>query len=110
MQNLPTNAIALSGCCARPAEQRRQVCSRVTLPHTGRATRISTTARDVQNKRVESHDRHASLFQPPPQDTGNLYCESLTLRARRRPFVFFFFNDPATTEIYTLSLHDALPI
>src|SRR6266542_4893779 len=25
-------------------------------------------------------------------------------------FMFFFFNDPATTEIYTLSLHDALPI
>src|SRR5205807_10090984 len=25
-------------------------------------------------------------------------------------FFFFFFNDPATTEIYTLSLHDALPI
>src|SRR5256885_11993154 len=24
--------------------------------------------------------------------------------------IFFFFNDPATTEIYTLSLHDALPI
>src|SRR5690349_24828637 len=23
---------------------------------------------------------------------------------------FYFFNDPATTEIYTLSLHDALPI
>src|SRR2546430_9394021 len=30
----------------------------------------------------------------------------------RRPHlsVFFFFNDTATTEIYTLSLHDALPI
>src|SRR2546427_6137169 len=27
-----------------------------------------------------------------------------------RVFVFFFFNDTATTEIYTLSLHDALPI
>src|SRR2546422_7342121 len=25
-------------------------------------------------------------------------------------YIFFFFNDPATTEIYTLSLHDALPI
>src|SRR5690625_6158804 len=25
-------------------------------------------------------------------------------------FAFFFFNDPATSEIYTLSLHDALPI
>src|SRR5258708_25798534 len=26
------------------------------------------------------------------------------------PFFSFFFNDTATTEIYTLSLHDALPI
>src|SRR2546429_2635843 len=26
------------------------------------------------------------------------------------PYMFFFFNDTATTEIYTLSLHDALPI
>src|SRR3712207_9547679 len=25
-------------------------------------------------------------------------------------YIMFFFNDPATTEIYTLSLHDALPI
>src|SRR5438309_7709675 len=29
---------------------------------------------------------------------------------RDRHFFFFFFNDTATTEIYTLSLHDALPI
>src|SRR5450432_3360957 len=28
----------------------------------------------------------------------------------RQHYVFFFFNDTATTEIYTLSLHDALPI
>src|SRR2546430_17720111 len=28
----------------------------------------------------------------------------------RNSFVSFFFNDTATTEIYTLSLHDALPI
>src|SRR2546430_9209485 len=28
----------------------------------------------------------------------------------RLSFFFFFFNDTATTEIYTLSLHDALPI
>src|SRR2546422_6630839 len=27
-----------------------------------------------------------------------------------RYYFFFFFNDTATTEIYTLSLHDALPI
>src|SRR6266571_707563 len=29
---------------------------------------------------------------------------------REQAFRFFFFNDTATTEIYTLSLHDALPI
>src|SRR2546429_9924040 len=29
---------------------------------------------------------------------------------RKHPSFFFFFNDTATTEIYTLSLHDALPI
>src|SRR3712207_7428557 len=29
---------------------------------------------------------------------------------RRHVSFFFFFNDTATTEIYTLSLHDALPI
>src|SRR2546429_9972672 len=32
------------------------------------------------------------------------------LIARLSSFFFFFFNDTATTEIYTLSLHDALPI
>src|SRR5256885_14689062 len=30
--------------------------------------------------------------------------------SRHRFSLFFFFNDTATTEIYTLSLHDALPI
>src|SRR6266436_2375113 len=38
----------------------------------------------------------------PDQDVPKDYLEVL-------PF-FFFFNDTATTEIYTLSLHDALPI
>src|SRR5256885_14257351 len=30
--------------------------------------------------------------------------------SKPRQLIFFFFNDTATTEIYTLSLHDALPI
>src|SRR6266705_4530544 len=33
-----------------------------------------------------------------------------TSRPTHTPTLFFFFNDTATTEIYTLSLHDALPI
>src|SRR2546430_16331515 len=36
------------------------------------------------------------------------FCHAVTLLVC--VFVFFFFNDTATTEIYTLSLHDALPI
>src|SRR5256885_9739038 len=32
------------------------------------------------------------------------------LRVTAEDYFFFFFNDTATTEIYTLSLHDALPI
>src|SRR3712207_9352747 len=35
---------------------------------------------------------------------------AVTLYYSARPVIFFFFNDTATTEIYTLSLHDALPI
>src|SRR2546430_12887228 len=38
---------------------------------------------------------------------GRFSRTSLVLHA---VFSFFFFNDTATTEIYTLSLHDALPI
>src|SRR3712207_9414296 len=36
-----------------------------------------------------------------------LFC---TLSIYHVKYSFFFFNDTATTEIYTLSLHDALPI
>src|SRR2546422_3964672 len=40
-----------------------------------------------------------------------LACECTLLRCVCSTiFFFFFFNDTATTEIYTLSLHDALPI
>src|SRR5258708_32194598 len=34
----------------------------------------------------------------------------VSLYSRTLLFFFFFFNDTATTEIYTVSLHDALPI
>ena len=46
---------------------------------------------------------------------GNFACIALLLPFVIHPRVLsvhlvFFFNDTATTEIYTLSLHDALPI
>src|SRR6202021_1377040 len=50
--------------------------------------------------RVWRHTRCA----PPVQVVAPELC------VPRPTNCFFFFNDPATTEIYTLSLHDALPI
>src|SRR5438105_14280497 len=44
-----------------------------------------------------------------PLDTRYCLCPLLRLPSPSF-FFFFFFNDTATTEIYTLSLHDALPI
>src|SRR6266404_5782643 len=48
------------------------------------------------------------------QSLAYLVCR-LLLEKKKKKFIsllffFFFFNDTATTEIYTLSLHDALPI
>src|ERR1022692_4101108 len=59
---------------------------------------------------LDRHTDHVRLFH-------RLYTKEigvLTDGLLRSPFslteAFFFFNDTATTEIYTLSLHDALPI
>src|ERR1022692_1888437 len=49
----------------------------------------------------------AQRIVPPSYHTG-VYLRGLSFFSVL--FVFFFFNDTATTEIYTLSLHDALPI
>src|SRR2546427_10151472 len=38
------------------------------------------------------------------------YCHYIQFCQHPLYYFFFFFNDTATTEIYTLSLHDALPI
>src|SRR5947208_15162391 len=49
-----------------------------------------------------------------PHSPSAIVQRSLCLLSQCDPltssFSFFFFNDTATTEIYTLSLHDALPI
>src|ERR1039457_2787357 len=60
--------------------------------------------------------RHSELR---PQDVLSMrqctqnsasYDPSVNANPNITPTFFFFFNDTATTEIYTLSLHDALPI
>src|SRR2546428_14141456 len=39
-----------------------------------------------------------------------IFLSFISFSQRHSLLFFFFFNDTATTEIYTLSLHDALPI
>src|SRR6266571_5043302 len=51
-------------------------------------------------------DEPASALDP----ISTSLIEELLHDLKREYTIFFFFNDTATTEIYTLSLHDALPI
>src|SRR6266705_291258 len=53
-------------------------------------------------------EEHTSELQSP----YDLVCRLLLEKKQNTNTLslLFFFNDPATTEIYTLSLHDALPI
>src|SRR3989337_1275151 len=75
-------------------------------------------------KKKKTHERAQPrrLPSPPSRDSRHVpLSHRRRSAARRRRTVrgqtrlvvavcFFFFNDTATTEIYTLSLHDALPI
>src|SRR6266566_765179 len=66
----------------------------------------------LEKKKKYSSDR--SIYRPGAsffQEDWPAACGQCSgqMRWSLRP-LFFFFNDTATTEIYTLSLHDALPI
>src|SRR3990167_5446899 len=54
--------------------------------------------------RLDDEGRLLSDTRRSEEHTSELQSQS------KLRFPLFFFNDPATTEIYTLSLHDALPI
>src|SRR4051795_2574601 len=60
-------------------------------------------------RRCASATAHRCRHGPPPA-TSLLARPSVVNILLLCLSLFFFFNDTATTEIYTLSLHDALPI
>src|ERR1039458_6427237 len=64
--------------------------------------------------RNSNHTSQLTQIQSAPHSStgdGVLVRQSASYVGCRRFYLFFFFfNDTATTEIYTLSLHDALPI
>src|SRR5256885_257406 len=93
MKKLKTRFQSISSCIS-------EFCMGVDIPESG------------VTKRSEEH---TSELQSPcnlvcrlllEKKTGSSCLESSSIRIPP----FFFFNDTATTEIYTLSLHDALPI
>src|SRR3954462_9981572 len=53
---------------------------------------------------------HPAVLMPFCVLSSSSSARSFRRRLCRRLSCLFFFNDTATTEIYTLSLHDALPI
>src|ERR1039457_2254474 len=76
--------------------EKKKTTNTLAYPHDPRQTRPAWRWRRVPQRlaggRCPTHRR------PPCCFWSSLF------------FLFFFFNDTATTEIYTLSLHDALPI
>src|SRR5450432_1474012 len=63
-------------------------------------------------RKKKENDRRASrpLCVSLRPRSRRVFCPACRRRWCRRWWFCFFFNDTATTEIYTLSLHDALPI
>src|SRR3954467_8379721 len=59
-------------------------------------------------KKKNPHPRQQSELRPPSPAAPP--ARGPRVNCGPPPRLVFFFNDPATTEIYPLSLHDALPI
>src|SRR5215203_1989810 len=99
--------------------------SRSCLPRPGRRPALRQPTRERDRKSTRLNSSHANIsyavfcLKKKKKVVRSVYPS--TLRAalcfnsavpllEQGRYDFFFFNDTATTEIYTLSLHDALPI
>src|SRR5215211_4124230 len=96
-----------------------------TIPFTGRVARSEEHTSELQShsdivcrllleKKKDQQRQHGEPSGEHPGHLGERRSEGVQccsqLRFVRAHEAIFFFNDTATTEIYTLSLHDALPI
>src|SRR6266571_8995581 len=89
-------------CCRRGLTRLRGLGSRSEL-----GSREDFLFR-AEGASAEPSRRRRWLVKPVTRVSAVLDCAAG--RRLTNCFIFFFFNDTATTEIYTLSLHDALPI
>src|SRR5476649_645523 len=66
---------------------------------------------EIENKNLnKAIEKYHAVLEDHPAEPRALAALDLLYGRLQRWDPFFFFNDTATTEIYTLSLHDALPI
>src|SRR5471030_1227037 len=94
--------------CPRPTMQGDRKSTRLNSSHLGISYAVFCLKKKIQDVRAA----HAGEMHVNEHAAGSqLRCLPLDDSQNIRLFArFFFFNDTATTEIYTLSLHDALPI
>src|SRR5579859_4914662 len=85
--------------------QSNLVCRLLLEKKNKSSSRISREARFKQTTYSNDYTFSCSTFTHVISTEFSTYCFCFFTRR-----LFFFFNDTATTEIYTLSLHDALPI
>src|SRR5476649_2453522 len=82
--------------------------------HSDLVCRLLLEKKKLQNRNARGDRELANLLcdEPLPfgDHTRSVHLVGVVLQRDRKFRRFFFFNDTATTEIYTLSLHDALPI
>src|SRR3954470_12649931 len=100
--------------CARPTPcpNPRPSSTTTGVPVWARAVSGATTSAARKTKRTKTPLRTV-LIEPDSQGGGLwpvrvIFAPLRTISCTARAVARFFFNDTATTEIYTLSLHDAL--
>src|SRR2546430_1496195 len=74
----------------------------------GSVTRLPNALRERPRPSPSQLDRKSTRLNSSHSQTS--YAAFCLKKKKPQHLIFFFFNDTATTEIYTLSLHDALPI
>src|SRR6266581_838729 len=95
-----------------PSLSRRDACTGSTWPRSPRSEEHTSELQSPVNLvcRLLLEKKKKTLLNAALRSLRGLRLPLFLSSCSSIQHLFFFFNDTATTEIYTLSLHDALPI
>src|ERR1041385_1272356 len=125
----PYTTLFRSRTCRSPRRVRTRLCARAPSRRDRKSTRLNSSHgyisyavfclkkknkdNELTGKVAFWHHLRLHLYRAV-RWREHARCAKTSVRPELKPrlvnLMFFFFNDTATTEIYTLSLHDALPI